>query len=150
MTATDPTPTSTTTAKPKRRWLWPAATVGALFLGVAVGGAGAGGETPEPEVRTETETVTETVEVAVVPAECLAALDDADGLLAIASEFATQTSTAMGIARDAVLAAGTFDVAGLTDATDRLLVVTDEINALTAEVQVSTYATNRDSCRAAG
>jgi hypothetical protein len=56
----------------------------------------------------------------------------------------------MEIAQNAILAAASFDVAGLNDATDRLLVVNDDIGALTAQVQDSTYAVNRDACRAAG
>jgi hypothetical protein len=148
------TQTTTETIHPQRkqrRWLWPVATAAALFVGIGVGGAGA--TTPEPEVRTETVEVegpTVEVEKVVVPAECVAALDDADGLMTISAEFATQTSTAMEIAQDAILAAASFDVAGLNDATDRLLVVNDDIGALTAQVQGSTYAVNRDACRAAG
>ena len=153
MSTTETTTETTETIHPQRkqrRWLWPVATAAALFIGIGIGGAGSGGEPAEPEVRTETVTETETVEVAVVPAECLAALDDADVLNGLSAEFADITSYALGLASEALLAAATFDVAEVERISVEMEGVPDQINDITAQVQGSTYAVNRDACRAAG
>jgi len=147
MTTTEPTIDPTTPTRPKRRWLWPTAAAILFFLGIAIGGAGGG--TTEPEVRTvtETETVIETVET--VPAECLAALDDADELTTIAADFGGVTSTALGLAADGFVAVASFDVAEMERVNAEMEGIPAQMDALTARVNASTYVTNRDACKAA-
>ena len=102
--------------------------------------------TKEVEVPVE---VPVEVEVPVVPAECLAALDDADALHGLAAEFATITADTMSLSAEAVPAAIAWDAAELERITAELQVKPGEIEAVTAKVNASTYGTNSEACRAA-
>jgi hypothetical protein len=102
-------------------------------------------ETAEPQVITET--VTETVEVVKIPAECLAALDDADANLALSAEFAEITAEVMTISGEAVMAAFEWDVPAIERLTADLEGTTARMETVNARLSMSSYATNRDACR---
>ncbi len=90
----------------------------------------------EPEVITEIETVTETVEVEVTPSACLEAL-------ALADEGFGYAADGMGAAGDGFGAVARSDVAGLEEATTRMIESGNNINAI-----VTTYQVAKAECQA--
>lgn len=138
----DSTPTTPAMPKKRRRWVTPTIAIGTLVAGFAIG-AGASGattaEAPEPEVITETvvetETVTETVEVEVVPAVCLDAINSARAGFTVAVGI-------VEVLFPAIEAAASWDIAGLEAA-----VV--ELETLNAELKQITFADEAAACEAA-
>lgn len=140
MTTQYPIPEQPFDAKPekKRRWTKPLAYGGTALLGILVGAsaAGASSETVEPaEPEVITETITETVEVEVVPTVCLDAINSARAGFTVAVGI-------VEVLFPAIEAAASWNVAGLEAA-----VV--ELEALNAELNQITFATEAAACEAA-
>jgi ribosomal protein S5 len=101
------------------------ATIAAAVLGFGVGTSGSGEAAPAPKAKT----VTETVEV--IPEACTEALAAADVLIDLAAE-------GMGVAADGFFAASNFDVAGITEVTAKLDVLTPQVTAARADYDAAT------------
>ncbi|HEY5482791.1 MAG TPA: hypothetical protein VIK31_03130 [Propionibacteriaceae bacterium] len=112
-----------------------AGVVGAVLM-LAMGGVMSSSPKAAPvPATTVTATTTATVAKTSVPASCLAALDDADGLVVIFHD----TSLIFADILDAI---SRYDAKALSADTDK-------ITAQTAKINASTYATDSAACRAA-
>lgn len=117
----------------RKPWFIPAACglVG-LLIGVGVGGSGDKKPEAAPSpVPTVTQTVTATPPtitktVEVTPASCLKYVDLSEQAFSYAAE-------AMGYMSDGLKAAGSFDVAAITAASEKLKTVTPKMNALSPQ-----------------
>jgi len=107
---------------------------GLMLLGVGATLGKSPAAAPLP-ATTVTATATTTVARNSVPAICLTALDDADGLVVIFGDT-------VDIFVDMLDAIGRYDVKALSADTDK-------ITAQTAKVQANPYATDSAACRAA-
>jgi hypothetical protein len=107
---------------------------GLMLLGVGSTLGKSPAAAPLPAV-TVTATATTTVAKTSVPASCLAALDDADQVIAVFSDT-------MNVVADAFDAISRYDVAGINSDTAK-------IKANTAKITANPYATDSAACRAA-
>lgn len=117
--------------------------IAAGLLGVAIGAAATGSATPTTAAPAPAKTVTvpapaETVERTVTPAACTTALEDADRVIGISGD-------ALGAAADGYGAIARGDIAGVTEANEKISAATPKMHEA-----VDAYKASRAECRNGG
>lgn len=113
--------------------------LGGIILGLVIGGSTATHETVTRDVPGPERIVNHdvTVNVPTTPAECATAID-------LYEQLTDYTSEALGYTQDAMVAASTFDAAGINKATANVKTLTPKIQALGDPLKAAKAA-----CRAA-
>lgn len=144
-----PTTSVVPDAKPRKRWhkpvLYTVAGLTIFTIGTAAGG-GSSTATPVPAITVTAEPITETVTVTEVPQSCKDALADADALQQISSEMADSVVTHLGSDSRLFEQFAGLDFENLDWYLADQETFGADIDALTARIQVNTYAVNRDAC----
>jgi hypothetical protein len=110
-----------------------------LLIGIGIGGSG---DATAPAATSPAPPTGVTV-----PAACLDALDDAEELMAITSEFAGIVEDLPMMVYEAAQAGASFDTAAIDGLTVRLEEITVEVEGLTARVSSSGYRDQAAQCR---
>jgi hypothetical protein len=131
-------------AQPVRRrppaWLVVGFTgLASLLIGIGIGGSG---DATAPAATSPAPPTGVTV-----PAACLDALDDAEELMAITSEFAGVVEDLPRMVYEAAQAGASFDTAAIEGLTVRLEEITVEVDELTARISSSGYRDQAAQCR---
>lgn len=129
----------------KRRGFTTAAAVAVAFGGMVVGASAVYGYTLTLEP--EKERVTETVES--TPAACVEALDAAQTIFGLQAEFNDLSREQNLVSARAIEDAVSWNVDGITQATEDTRSITADMNALTDRIEDVDFLGPNESCRAA-
>jgi hypothetical protein len=110
-----------------------------LLIGIGIGGSG---QAAAPDATSPPPAATTTVSAA-----CLDALDDAEELMAITSEFAGIAGDLPMMVYEAAQAGASFDTAAIEGLTDKLNTITADVEELTEQIGSSDYRDNAAQCR---
>lgn len=135
-TATPPQPTKPARKRDKKWWfISPALLIAGIIIGNAAGGLA--GDESVATVEPETMTVTETVEV--TPESCLEAIYEARLLMTLSADLSDAMGDVFVALPAGMEAAAAWDVAGIEMFTGVIEQVTSDINAITAQVEESSF-----------
>lgn len=127
----------------------------ALLVGIGIGASGgksapaaAPASAPTVTMSVPAPTVTVTATKEKVPQVCLDALNDSDGLVAISGEMATTVVGHLDNDSRLFTQFSKGDLLNVQWYLDEQKTFNTKVGSLTDRAKASTYATNRDACRA--